>query len=256
MDVTLGIIIAVLIVLFFVFLKLLKSVLKALSVVVVVFIIIGLVIGLMIYSDLNKFERLVSGKKILLFYDEQNFKAGVEIPPIREINQILIKGAITHYSESELENFKEKYTNKELSLLTPEDGLLIIILPDALKEHSVLELENVSVNISSEDFLTLINSNSIEQELSLLTKNLNEQDATSVENYLNYNYESAQKIKNLVFYKMFLDSSKENSGLFLINNIRTNKIIISPEFNTIKSLSFVPYSLSDSMTGKIAAEGS
>jgi len=210
----------------------------------------------MIYSDLNKFERLVSGKKVLLFYDDQKFKAGVEIPPIKELNQILVKGAITHYSESELENFKENYANKELDLITPEEGLLIIILPEAFKEHSILEFENISVNISSEDFLALINSNSIEQEISLLTKDLNEQDATSVEKYITYNYESAQKIKNLVFYKMFIDSGKENSGLFLINNIRANNIIISPEFNTIKSLSFISYSLSDSMTGKIAAEGS
>lgn len=256
MDITLAIIIGILIIVFFVFLKLLKSVLKALSVVVIIFVVIGVVIGIIIYSDLNNFEKLVSGKKVILYQENNNFKAGVEIPQITEVNQVLVKGTVVHYSEQELSNFDTIYSNDELESITPEDGLLIIAKSDSIKNESSLKFEDITFNLSSDDFERIIGSETVDEEISILTKDLNESSAEKLRTYVSYNFDSAQKVKNIIFYEIFLESAKENTGLFLIKNIRDNNIEVFPEFTSFKSFQFIPIGLSDTITGMFAAEGS
>ncbi len=253
MDVTLIILVFGLILIFFLFLKLLKSVLKALGVVLMVFLIIGLVLGSMIYTDITNFQKLASGKKVILFQDEV-FKAGIGIPPITNVNDVLIRGAITHYYDSDFETFNELYSDKAYDNITPENGVLIIVLSDALSNTSTIEIGGMNITISKNDFLDIVNSKTTDEQIDILTKNLDAGEKLKAEEYITYNFDSAQKVKNFLFYKIFT-GSESDLGNFLLENLRKNTIEVYPEFITFKSISFIPLSLKD-ITGKIIAEDS
>ncbi len=223
---------------FVVLLKVLRSAVTAVLGMLGLAIILFLVFSIVLYVDGSRLKDAFEGDKLLLLTKDGVVRAGIRVNDLKSVTT----RNMDYLDAEELSSANKLFTDEKYKDMRGEQDFMMVFRYKAFNGTTGMELEEHGITISYEEIGLVLEEDDLYDAFMII---MSDERLTSSEKEqkimgLEQDYESIEALRAALLMFLFGDRVRDEGLGFIVDNYRSENLVVHPDFITIRLLDNLP----------------